>query len=118
VLRRSSNPAAVNTPPDPISQPADRSIDHSDNIDARFQNPDGFRAPQVGRDLAQFVYPAPGAVQVRQVNGDPVYAALVPVNREFDTPLHPLLQIFVPNDIACSNSEFHGQASCFGNSLF
>jgi len=52
VLWRSSNPLAVNTPPNSISEPADRSIDYSKKVDALFQNHDGLRASHVGRDLA------------------------------------------------------------------
>jgi hypothetical protein len=66
------------------------------------------RAPNLGRDLAEFVDATSRAVQVRQVDEDPVYAASMAVNSEFDAALDPLLQIFVPNDIACSNSDFHG----------
>jgi hypothetical protein len=108
VLWRSSNPLAVNTPPDAISEPADRSVNYSKNIEALFQNHDGLRASHVGRDLAQFVYTASRTVHVAHVNRDPGYAALMPVNSEFDTSLHPILQIFIPNDVACSNINFHG----------
>ena len=108
MLWRSSNPLAVNTPPYAISEPSDRSIDYSKNIDALFQNHNGLRASHVGRDLAQFVYTASRTVHVAQVNRDPRYAALMPVNSEFDASLHPILQIFIPNDVACSNGYFHG----------
>jgi hypothetical protein len=107
VLWRSSNPLAVNTPPDTISEPADRPVDYSKNIDALFQNHDGLRASHVGPNLAQFVYTASRAVHVAHVDRDPRYAALMPVNSEFDNSLHPILQIFTPNDIACSNGNFH-----------
>jgi hypothetical protein len=68
VLWRSSNPLAVNTPPNSISEPADRSIDYSKKVDALFQNHDGLRASHVGGDLAQFVYTASRAVHVAHVN--------------------------------------------------
>jgi hypothetical protein len=108
VLWRSSNALAVNTTADPISEPADGSIDYSKNVIAGFQNHDGLCASHHGRDLAQLVYTASRAVHVGDANRDSCDAALVPVNRELDTSLHPLLQTFVPNDIACSNSNFHG----------
>ena len=62
MLRRTRYSTPVNPPPDAISEPAGRSIDNSHQVVANLQNEDGFCAPQVGRDPAQFVYAAPGTV--------------------------------------------------------
>jgi hypothetical protein len=107
VLWRSGNPSAVNTPPDAVSEAADRSLDCGKDIDALLQNHDWLRASHLGSDVAEFVYTASRAVHVAHINRDPRYAAFMPVNSECNTSLHPILQIFIPSDIACSNGNFH-----------
>jgi hypothetical protein len=107
VLRRSRDPPAVNTPPDAISEAPCGSIDNRGDIDTLLQNDYGLGAPHVGCDVAHFVDAASRAVQVGHRNGDPIYAATVAVNGEFDASMNLLLKILVPHDIARSNSDFH-----------